>query len=57
VSLERAEDDEFAELHVGSRGPQTAPAAARIADPRRKPTGNAMIRAFSSLLKPWQWGE
>lgn len=57
VSLDRARDDEFAELHVSSRGPQAAPGAAHIADPRRKSTGNAMIRAFSSLLKPWQWGE
>jgi len=54
VRLERTAEDEFAELHVGSGEPEQAKGATRIAEPRRKPSGNAVIRAFSSLLKPWQ---
>ncbi len=54
VSLVRAQDDDFAELRVAGREPGGTPGATRIAEPRRVAAGNAMIRAFSSLLKPWQ---
>lgn len=54
VVFERAGDNDFVALRIGGRGVPAAiraDQAERIAGPRLQPSGNIVVRAFSSLFK------
>lgn len=55
VTLERTQEDEFANLKVANRKSRRS-TGNRVSEPRDKPTGNLVVRAFSSLLQHDQLG-